>query len=157
MQSPQSESTARRLTLDEGLIDNDFKINSEVHEEKEFVIKSVHEPFKEIKTNSKGNIDNDQIGEENIDNNFCEFLTEVEEAEEFDIGIKDKYFGHGEKDDKEVVTLVVGDISKTIVQESRIDENLDFSNSESFEKKVTEEEEELANYFCSRDNTLKVS
>ena len=157
MQSPQSESTPRRLTLDEGLIDNDFKINSEVHEEKEFVINSVHEPFKEIETNSKGNIVNDQIGEENIDNNFCEFLTEVEEAEEFDIGIKDKYFGHREKDQKEIVTLDVGDISKTIVQESRIDENIEFSNSESFEKKVTEEEEELANYFCNRDNTLKVS
>ena len=137
------------LPNDEGLIDDDFKTKSEVHEEKEFVVNSVNESFKEIKNNSKENIVNDQIGKENIDNIFCKFLSEVEDAEELEITVKNKSFEHREKDEKEIVTLNVGDISKT-----KINESLEFSNSDDFIKNITDEEEELANYFCNRGNTV---
>ena len=133
------------LPNDEGLIDNDSKINSEVHVEKEFVTNIV----KKIETNSKENIVKDQNRERNNHDTFCQFLSEVEEAEEFEIGIDNKSFKDRKKDEKEIVMLNVGDISKT-----NTDENLEFSNSESFVKKVTEEEEELANYFCNRDKLL---
>ena len=118
------------LPNDEGLIDNDHKLNSEVHVEKEFVTSIINE----IETNSKENIVNDQNGEKNNHDNFCQFLTEVEEADKFEIGIDNKSFKDRKKDEKEIVMLNVGDISKT-----DIDENLESSNSECFVKKVTGE------------------